>query len=782
MPAKPPGTQVGLSRQMARMRRFLKFSLFIILVDLFILLFLEGGMRVFHLGEPIASFLEEKSPDGDVWVTYQGNSIQPGFPREKPADTLRIFCFGGSTMLGFPYHPRCSFMRIFEWMVNESAPGQSLEVINLAKLGADSKDVLRLMESSLSYHPDLIVLYTGQNEFLRFSLLSETGHPGLVSAREFLARHCRIYQALVKFSEKAVAAFPVMIAREQGLLPFLGRLVPEDQGDGMPRPSRKTWRDEKQRVFAGNLEKIFELALQNHVPLIAFNLAVNLRDWPPLPEPVPEGLSQSQEHDLASALKQAEAFLERGNPQAAVRLLEDMEAQAPDYALIKFLLGRAMSRQGNTDEALACFEKSQALEQDQHRAPPSFNRIISRLAGERGIPLINPGDIFKGVAHGAPGFEFFEDHCHPNLKGQVLIARALYEKLRELEIIRTPAYTSPWPFPHDEIEVRIKRDFGLTREFLRERKLWLAIYYALNRALPGRDHKTIATFTEVINADPLDPLPRICLALIHLRQNREALALEQWNELMKESPWNFRKCIKHYFSPSMDLRAGVLMARIPHERDGPPLAGMILVRKPSETGEPEETAWIPLSEFNRFWRWSEGSWKDITAELQNRLEQRALKLSKLDKEPVPYDLRKNYGQSTFVTHDLVQISSSEIEACFQMQGADPFLVLDPVRLDHLIIKECEIQACLAPDTESGNSLAHLYWATQSAPDFSESRKMSFIMKPDGRFHTCRLLLGENPDWVLSDTIMRLRLDPADSPGEFCLKEMIFRPYSRQEQN
>ncbi len=763
---------------MASNRSFLKTSLFIVVIDVFIILVIELGMRALGLGRPVESFTEDKGPDGSVTVTYSGNPIRPSFAAKRRPGTFRVFCFGGSTMLGFPYHPRSSFSGIFEWMAEKANPDLNIEVINLAKPGADSHDVLWLMEKALSYEPDLILLYTGQNEFLRVSLISEARHPRITAARDFLSRHSRIYQAAAKYSYLAVTAAPALIAGDQDILDALGGIA-EGGGRETDEESVTEWRSDKEIVFSRNLERIFELARKDNIPLICFSLAVNMKDWPPLSEPYPAGLSGPEKDELKRSLEKADDFLARGEIDAAEEILRELDARTTGHALTEFMRGRLMEKQGLRSEALEQFRKSRELEIEQHRGPPSFNRMISRLAEEKGIPLIDTEAILVGEAKGAPGFDFFVDHCHPNLRGQVLIARKLYEEAGKLELVPGLKQTIP---DAGETELEIMSDFQIDREFIKERKLWLGIDHALNRDLPDNNEYTIRNFGYVINADPLDPLPRIALGLIRLIQGQDDFAIKNLDELMLQNQDSLDKCLKRYFSPGIRLDGSFLMAKIRHEPWSPPLAGMILVRG-SIPGESEEALpRTPLDQFNRFWQWSGGSWMDVTDKVEKRLKQRPVKLGQLGWVPEAYNLKISPGISSY-SRDLKADAMPGDDACFQIAGPDPFIVFGPLSIDPVVIEKAGISLKLKLIEEEGEAFADLYWATGVEPEFSEARKFSFKVKTDGSPHNYRLALGENPGWVLSDTVTRLRLDPASSfPGEFCLDEMILSPYPPEGRN
>ncbi|MGB7933707.1 MAG: SGNH/GDSL hydrolase family protein [Gammaproteobacteria bacterium] len=87
------------------------------------------------------------------------------FPVDKPANTYRAFALGGSTTEGQPYGNPGSFPFWFEQELRHRHPDRNIEVINIGIRGFGSSRVLQILREAVHYDPNLIVVYTGQNEF-----------------------------------------------------------------------------------------------------------------------------------------------------------------------------------------------------------------------------------------------------------------------------------------------------------------------------------------------------------------------------------------------------------------------------------------------------------------------------------------------------------------------------------------------------------------------------------------------------------------------------------------
>ena len=139
------------------------------------LLALCGVQATLELHDPYVGFAENIPlfvPDeGDsAYLATAANKLEffnaQRFLRKKPANTLRIFCLGGSTTYGRPYDDATSFAGWMRELLSESAPQTNFEVINAGGVSYASYRVAALMDQLIQLEPDLFVVYTGHNEFL----------------------------------------------------------------------------------------------------------------------------------------------------------------------------------------------------------------------------------------------------------------------------------------------------------------------------------------------------------------------------------------------------------------------------------------------------------------------------------------------------------------------------------------------------------------------------------------------------------------------------------------
>ena len=133
------------------------------------------ALGIFTPDAPFTRFVDER---GEEMVRYTWNSPPPRFSPQKPKGSFRIMVAGGSTALGFPYHPRSSFGIRLKVLLERSFPGLEVELVNLGSKGMNSREVAEVAAGAVEYSPDLIIVYTGHNEFI---VLQDT--PGVLRVR-----------------------------------------------------------------------------------------------------------------------------------------------------------------------------------------------------------------------------------------------------------------------------------------------------------------------------------------------------------------------------------------------------------------------------------------------------------------------------------------------------------------------------------------------------------------------------------------------------------------------
>lgn len=143
----------------------------------------EALTRLEELCAPVSShhlllpgFLMKPNLSG--WVTSdQFGFANPPVASPKPADTIRIVGFGGSTIHDNEVgQPRTTEM--LQQLLQAEAPGWRVEVINCGIPGSTSFEMRRHALHYLQYEPDLLIYYEGINDIIGWPMAHASGLRG----------------------------------------------------------------------------------------------------------------------------------------------------------------------------------------------------------------------------------------------------------------------------------------------------------------------------------------------------------------------------------------------------------------------------------------------------------------------------------------------------------------------------------------------------------------------------------------------------------------------------
>ncbi len=267
----------------------------------FLLLFLEGGLRLAGWTDlsgqaPLsrgfdreASYLKADPHRPGWWMTDMFEATHPEVSIPPKGDAHRVVLLGGSNTQGFPH-------QYLQDRLNEGSQGFSYEVLNLGRSGYGSERVGILAGQLGSIRPDLVVVYSGHNEFVEMSFAAELSQEGLVqSSGPFLRvlSRSRLFAFLRTLfsSEERVRHEGT---RQGGNRPEPWTFDPK-AFRGMTLQTTSRWMD----AYRNNLEGICRESAAIGSDVMLCTLSRN--DFSP-----PWGSAASQEADLSKVEKQKE--------------------------------------------------------------------------------------------------------------------------------------------------------------------------------------------------------------------------------------------------------------------------------------------------------------------------------------------------------------------------------------------------------------------------------------------------------------------------------------------
>lgn len=412
------------------------FCLFILLIG-----GVEAVLRAYY--PPFRTpFVTEASYDGIVWLQVNrsylrkyfsgSDAIVPEFKstlfrKVKLPSTYRILCIGESSMFGVPYQMTANIPGIVRKQLRHLHPEREIEVINLGASAINTNVILDMSAELLDLQPDLVLVYTGHNEFY--------GPDGVGAS--FLEKRLPFLTPL-KYSMRGMSI--------SGLIRSFGKENSETSSAGpditlMEQVSRNNKvalsSDDAERIFSrfeSNLRSMVDIFAKRNVPLIVSDISSNLT-FPPF-----ASTSDEWGSDGKRSLGDAEASIGAGQYEPAIVGLTKLMMTDSTDARTHFQLGNAYAMRGDFDQAKRHLALARDYDLLKFRAPGRINEIIRKVCALESTPCISSDSLFQSASpHGIPGNELFWEHLHPTPTGYYLIANLFVNEIEKLRFLPAAA-------------------------------------------------------------------------------------------------------------------------------------------------------------------------------------------------------------------------------------------------------------------------------------------------------------------------------------------------------
>ncbi len=373
------------------------FYIIMILIPILFLILLEVGLRLFNYGNDLSMWI--KATEGKLMLNPEvarryfstikspPSSIEDIFDEEKKDNSYRVFVLGESSAAGYPYMPLGSFSRYIRKRLELSYPQNKIEVINISLTAVNSYTVRDFIPEVLKQKPDLILIYTGHNEYygaLGVGSLESLGNSrSLVNLILYLNKF-KTTQLVRDFIQWIVKIFSGGDSKSSGTL--MSRMAKEQT-----IPFNSDNYKEGIHQFKSNMRDVIELVKKANVPIILGTLASNLKDQKPF------------------------ISVQDKKYQSAEKIYEEAQHS---YSL------------ANYKSADSLFRLAKDLDALRFRAPEEINSIIKNFGNELNIPIVNIDSVFDAVSpDGIVGDNLMTDHLHPTLQGYQLMGKIYYDEM-----------------------------------------------------------------------------------------------------------------------------------------------------------------------------------------------------------------------------------------------------------------------------------------------------------------------------------------------------------------
>lgn len=418
---------------------------------------LEGGLALFGVKpasrteDPFVGFssqaplfLPASGADGQTILITAPNKKdyfnRQSFPQEKASNTYRIFTLGGSTTYGRPYDDATSFSGWLRALLPAADKSKNWEVINAGGISYASYRVAQLMEELIRYQPDLFIIYTGHNEFLEertYRKIKET--PPLVRSTVSLLTHTRTWTAMNSALKRLHVIPEVSDGNRYKLSAEVNTIL--DQSIG---PKLYTRNDQQKanilEHYRLSLQRMVSLARSVGAKVIFVKPASNLKDCSPFKSQHTPGMTAAaiQRSETLEAMSQP--FFWEKNWGMALNFLNQAVTLDPRSADLQYRRGQALLGLGRYQEAKTALRRARDEDVCPLRALTSMGWILTTLASEQQVPLVDFESLLERRMRKAQGYailgkEYFLDHVHPTIEGHKLLALALLDTMTEQGLV-----------------------------------------------------------------------------------------------------------------------------------------------------------------------------------------------------------------------------------------------------------------------------------------------------------------------------------------------------------
>ncbi|MCX6170124.1 MAG: GDSL-type esterase/lipase family protein [Ignavibacteriales bacterium] len=377
------------------------FYFYIILISIPILFFilLEVGLRIFSYGIDLSMWVNpingKMMLNPDVAHRYFSTvknvptSIEDIFDSEKAPNAFRVFILGESSAAGYPYMPLGSFSRYIRKRLEIVYPNTKIEVINLGLTAVNSYTVRDFIPGVLQQKPDLILIYTGHNEY--YGALGVGSIESFGTSRTFVNlvlnlnkfKTTQLLRDFIQWSEK------IFSSEQTAKTGTLMSRMAKDQTITLESDNYKIGLEQ----FQDNMRDVIKMAKDADVPIILGTLTSNLKDQKPF-----------------------------------ISLKIDKFPLAENV----FFEARSAYSSGNYKRADSLFRFAKDLDGLRFRAPEKINQIIRRFGSEFDVPIVDVDSAFNAESlNGIVGDNLMTDHLHPTLQGYELMGKVFFEMMKK---------------------------------------------------------------------------------------------------------------------------------------------------------------------------------------------------------------------------------------------------------------------------------------------------------------------------------------------------------------
>ena len=415
--AKEFNISIDEAKQILKKQKSNHFIFYVIMIFIPVIFFvlLEAGLRIFDYGKDIPQWVDAGRGkyiiNPEVAYRYFNQvkniptTIEDVFDQQKKPNAFRVFALGESSAAGFPYMPMGAFSRYVRKRLELNYPDNTIEVVNIGLSAISSYTILDLLPEVIKQQPDLVLIYTGHNEY--YGALGVGSMESLGTSRTVvkLLLHLNNYKT-VQLVRDILSSI---------ISTFSSENVNDEPGTLMSRMAKDQYielNSDKYKLgleqFEGNMRDILDMLKENKVPVIVGKLVSNLKDQKPF------------------------VSINSETQPTAVNVFEEANNRL---------------NSGKILEADSLYRLAKDLDGLRFRASEETNSIIENLCKQYNVKCVETDSIFNVASPlGIVGDNLMTDHLHPNIEGYLLMGKAFYDVMEKGKFL--PENLKPVIAPH----------------------------------------------------------------------------------------------------------------------------------------------------------------------------------------------------------------------------------------------------------------------------------------------------------------------------------------------
>jgi len=351
--------------------------------------------------------------------------------------TIDIVTVGESSAKGFPFAPKTSLDRIIAWQLGRVFPDRTVRADNRAESGCTLEKAIQRLDG-LERRPDLIIIYSGQNEFQsRFGWMREPPYYKKLDWKvspSTLVRTARRISSAVDLLGRGLDGLETTFAPS--------RVKGKDLADSpccTPEEYASILADYRRR-----LDGLLDDCDAAGIPTMIIVPPSNDAGYDPTRSVLPPEMPLAEQRAFLAKLAGVVSH-EAADPVGVIEEYRRLVAEQPGFAETRFRLARFLEAAGSYAEAREEEVKARDLDAMPVRCPTPFLEVCRELGKRhRSIVIDAPQLLARACPHGIVGNRMFVDAHHPSLNNFVIMAREALYQLKARKMFGWPA-SAPVP-------------------------------------------------------------------------------------------------------------------------------------------------------------------------------------------------------------------------------------------------------------------------------------------------------------------------------------------------